>query len=99
MTTYSVPNQKPPPPPDLATTPPSTGDSESESLSDVPMTDDGSYEVIAPPVGATVPYLPDEAKEKTIGDKKYWMMGETYYQAFVSGGDTIYMVVEEPKSA
>ena len=58
-----------------------------------------NYEVVKAPIGSTVPYLPDEAKEKKIGDKKYWVLGETYYQAFVSGGDTIYMVVKEPKGA
>jgi hypothetical protein len=63
-----------------------------------PMTeDDHNYKVVSPPIGATVPYLPDEAKEKTINAKKYWIYEHTYYQAFVSEGDTIYMVVEDPK--
>ena len=36
------------------------------------MTDDEhNYEVIGPPVGATVPYLPDEAEEKQVAGKKY----------------------------
>jgi hypothetical protein len=57
-----------------------------------------NYKTVAPPVGATVPYLPDDAKEKTIDGKKYWQQADTYYQAFVSGGDTIYMVVKNPKA-
>ncbi|MCU7835649.1 MAG: hypothetical protein KZQ83_10425 [gamma proteobacterium symbiont of Taylorina sp.] len=62
-----------------------------------PMTeDDHNYKVVSAPVGATVPYLPDEAKEETIKSKKFWVYENTYYQAFVSEGDTIYMVVENP---
>ena len=59
--------------------------------------DDHNYKVITPPTGATVPYLPDEAKEEMINGKKYWVYETTYYQAFVSEGDTIYMVIENPK--
>ena len=98
--TYYIESEKPaetpPPPPDPATTTPSTGDSESESLSDVPMTDDGSYEVIAPPVGATVPYLPDEVDEETVEGKKYFVYDGTYYRAFASDDEIVYMVIEDP---
>ena len=59
--------------------------------------DDSNYEVVTPPVGATVPYLPDEAKEETIGGKKYFVNEGAYYRAFASDGETIYMVVENPK--
>ena len=90
------PAEKPPPPPELETTTPSTGDSESESLSDVPMTDDGSYEVVAPPVGATVPYLPDEVDEETVEGKKYFVYEGTYYRAFASDDEIVYMVIEDP---
>ena len=63
-----------------------------------PMTDDESnYEVVQPPVGATVPYLPEEADEKKIGGKKYFIYEGTYYRPFSSDGDTVYMVVENPK--
>jgi len=59
------------------------------------MTDDEhNYEVVAPPLGATVPYLPDEADETTIGGKTYMVYEGTYYQPFLSEGETIYMVVE-----
>jgi hypothetical protein len=60
--------------------------------------DDSNYEVVVPPVGATVPYLPDEAKEETVGGKKYFVDKKTYYRPFSSDGETIYMVVEDPKA-
>ena len=50
-------------------------------------------------MGSTVPYLPEEAKKKTVGGQKYFVFDGTWYQAFVSGDDTIYMVVNEPKNA
>ncbi len=58
--------------------------------------DDHNYEVVAPPTGATVPYVPDEADEKTIGGTTYMVYEGTYYRPFVSEGETIYMVVEDP---
>ena len=63
------------------------------------MTDeDYSYEVVAPPVGATVPYMPEEAKEKKVAGKTYFFYEETYYKPFASDGETIYMVVEDPEA-
>jgi len=58
--------------------------------------DDSNYEVVTPPFGATVPYLPDEAESKIIEGKKYFIFEETYYRPFSSDGETIYMVVEKP---
>jgi len=52
--------------------------------------------VVKAPIGATVPYLPEEAKEQTIKGRKYFQFEGTYYQAFSSEGETIYMVVEKP---
>ena len=92
-----TPAEAPTPPPAPETATASTEDSELESLSDVPMTDDGSYEVVAPPVGATVPYLPDEADEETVEGKKYFVYEGTYYRAFASDDETVYMVVEDPR--
>ena len=61
------------------------------------MTDDEeNYEAVAPPVGATVPYLPEEADETTIDGKKYFVHNSTHYRPFSSDGDTVYMVVEDP---
>jgi hypothetical protein len=57
-----------------------------------------AYEVIEPPIGATVPYLPEEASEQSIGGKTYYVYDGTYYKPFVSNGETIYMVVDDPRS-
>ena len=76
------------------------GGNESGDAQDLPpMTEDPdhNYKVVAPPIGVTVPYLSDDAKEKTINGKKYFVDGNTYYQPFVGDGDTIYMVVENPQ--
>ena len=99
---YYVPTTKPaeqPPPPDpnakTAASP-----EEAEDPSDIPMKEGGeeqNYEVVAAPVGATVPYLPEEAEEKTVSGKKYFVHDGTYYRAFASDGDTIYMVIEDPR--
>lgn len=102
---YYVPTTKPaeaPPPPDpnATTTTAPDAQSDDEDPSDVPMieADDENYEVVAPPPGATVPYLPDEADEETVQGKKYFVYNGTYYRAFASDGDTVYMVVEDPTS-
>jgi hypothetical protein len=58
--------------------------------------DDHNYEVVAPPVGTTVPYLPDEAEQKTVRSATYMVYEGTYYRPFVSGGETIYMVIKNP---
>ena len=102
--TYYVPTTKPaeaPPPPDPNATTTASAEAQSgeEDPSDVPMieADDAeNYEVVAPPAGATVPYLPDEADEETVQGKKYFVYDGTYYRAFASDGDTVYMVVEDP---
>ena len=71
-----------------------------DPASQIPMVeDDHNYEVVAPPAGATVPYLPEEADEETIGGKKYFVYAGTYYRPFASDGETIYMVVEDPRRA
>lgn len=71
-----------------------------ESEENPPMTeDDHNYEVVEAPVGATAPYLPDEAAKKRIDGKTYFVYEGTYYRAFVSDGDTIYQVVENPTAS
>ena len=57
-----------------------------------------SYQVIDPPQGATVPYVPEGAVEKEIGDVTYFVSGDTYYKAFYSGSDVVYMVTGNPKA-
>ena len=65
---------------------------EGEASNEPPMTtDDHNYKAVDPPVGATVPYLSDEANEKTIGGKTYFVYDGTYYRPFASDGETIYM--------
>jgi hypothetical protein len=98
--TFYVMSTKPaeqPPPPDPSAAAAPSGEGE-QTLADVPMTDDEeNYAVVAPPPGATVPYMPDEADETTVNGKTYYVHDDTYYQPFSSGGDTIYMVVENPR--
>ena len=38
----------------------------------------------------------EEAKEKTVNGKKYFVFEGTYYRPFSSDGDTVYMSVENP---
>jgi len=59
--------------------------------------DDQNYKVVAPPVGATVPYVPDESSEETVNGNTYFVYENTYYRPFASNGETIYMVVEDPR--
>ena len=98
---YYVPTDAPAqqPPPQETTVNVSVDSVDNEHAGVEMIDDEENYEVVAPPVGATVPYLPDEAQEETIGGKKYFVYADTYYRPFVSDGETIYMVVEEPRSA
>jgi len=68
-----------------------------ESEENPPMVeDDHNFEVVEPPIGVTVTYLPDEAEEKIVNGTIYFVYESTYYRVFVSDGDTIYQVVEDP---
>ena len=96
--TYYVPTTKPaeqPPPPDST----AVATAEGDDPSDIPMieNDEENYEVVAPPVGSMVPYLPEEADEETVNGKTYFVYNDTYYQPFAGDGQTIYMVVEDPR--
>ena len=70
---------------------------EEMELPPMPAADEQNYEVVTPPVGATVPYLPESADQKTVDGKTYFVNEGTYYKAYASDGDTIYMVVEKPE--
>ncbi len=99
--TYYVASTQPapaPPPPDPNVTQASAA---GEDLGDVPMIedDDQTYEVVAPPVGASVPYVPEEASEATVAGKKYFVYDGTYYRPYASEDDTVYVVVEDPRAA
>ena len=37
------------------------------------------------------------AVEKVIGDETYFVTGDTYYKAFYSGSDVVYMVTGNPE--
>jgi len=76
-----------------------TEDGEEAELPPVPLDDEQNYEVVGPPVGVTVPYLPESAHEETVGGKAYFVHEGTYYRPFASDGETIYMVVEDPRQA
>jgi hypothetical protein len=52
--------------------------------------------VIAPPVGATVPSLPEGTEERTVGKDTYFVYADTFYKPFYSGSDVVYMVVADP---
>ena len=71
--------------------------SEAAPPEDPPMIEgEENYEVVAPPVGASVPYLPEEAESKTIDGSLYYVYEGTYYKPFASEDETVYMVVEKP---
>jgi hypothetical protein len=55
-----------------------------------------NYQVTAPPMGASVAHLPDDAVQKKIGDITYYTYSGTWYQAFSSGTTVVYMVVDPP---
>ena len=97
--TYYVATDAPadkPPPDDDTQTASNGGDAPPEPPE---MTeDDHNYQVVSAPVGATVTYLPDDAEQKEVGGKNYYVYDGTYYQAFASGDETIYMVVEDPQA-
>jgi hypothetical protein len=53
-----------------------------------------SYEVVAPPLNATVSRLPSNAALTVINGQKYYQVGGTFYQEEFSGtGKTSYRVV------
>lgn len=57
-----------------------------------------AFEVVAPPVGATVGSLPDGATSETVNDAAYFVYAGTYYKPFYAGSDVVYMVVTDPKA-
>ena len=57
---------------------------------------DHNFGVVEAPIGATVPYLPDEAEEQIVGESKYFLASGVWYKPFAGEGDVIYMVVADP---
>lgn len=102
VTTTTHAEAPPPPSTTQASTTTAASSGGEQSLEDVPMIEgeeNENFEVVDAPIGATVPYLSDEAKETTVGGKKYYVYDDTYYRPFASDGETIYMVVEDPTKA
>ena len=59
--------------------------------------DSGKYEIVAPPVGATVSTLPAGAQLTTARGVAFYAAGETYYQpVYGARGGLEYTVVEKP---
>ena len=86
-----------------ATQPEENADFKGEKPEDPPKmltSDEHNYEVVSPAVGATVPYLPKEAVEKKVGGKTYYLVDDkTWYRAYASDGDKVYMVCEDPNKS
>jgi len=57
---------------------------------------EGDHEAIAPPIGATVPTLPNGAQSLTTGGITYYFEAKTYYRPFYSGSSVVYQVVAQP---
>ena len=99
--TYYQPTDEPAERPEGAAPPPEyEGEFSLQGEGDGPemIESDHNYEVVTPPIGVTVPYLPDEADEVEVSNKSYFVYDGAYYQQFINDGDTIYMVVEDPRS-
>ena len=58
---------------------------------------DPTFEVVAPPIGATVTDLPEGAEKKTVKDQDFFVYAGTWYQPFYSGSNVVYVVAEEPE--
>ena len=59
--------------------------------------DSDQYRVVAPPIGATVNYLPSGAKSVVIDGVTYYELDDTWYRRFFdSSGQVIYQVVSSP---
>ena len=56
---------------------------------------DGGFRVIAPPIGATVPFLPGDAASVWVGDDRFYYYGGVFYVQ----GDGGYQVVRAPAGA
>jgi hypothetical protein len=54
------------------------------------------YQVIPPPIGATVTSLPNGAVAENVRGTVYFQFGGAYYRPFYSGSSVIYEVVAKP---
>jgi hypothetical protein len=58
-----------------------------------------NYEVVAPPLGAAVEELPEDAAAVEVAGKTYFFFDGTWYRPFYSGSEVVYVVVPEPEDA
>ena len=56
----------------------------------------GRYQVIPPPIGATVWNLPNGAVARTVNGVTYYSFGGAYYRPYYSGSSVFYEVVANP---
>jgi hypothetical protein len=56
------------------------------------------YTVVQAPQGATVYSLPQGAQSQLVAGAKYYTYGSTWFRAFYSGNETVYMVVQNPEA-
>jgi len=83
--------------------PADTSDSDGSSTDDSGYAGSGSasgsgqnYQVVKPPLGATVNQLPEGATETTVDGNKVYVYEGTYYRPFYSGSTVVYQVVAPP---
>jgi hypothetical protein len=55
-----------------------------------------SYQVVQAPLGATVSTLPQGIKANKVNGAAYYNYGTTWFRAYYSGSQTVYMVVGNP---
>ncbi len=54
------------------------------------------YKVVAPPVGATVTYLPEGHEVRYVSGAKYHAYASVYYRPVYRGTTVVYQVVKSP---
>jgi hypothetical protein len=52
------------------------------------------YQVVSPPMGATVPSVPPGAYQTTVNGTTYYVSGSTYYEPVFSDGQVVFKVAQ-----
>jgi hypothetical protein len=55
-----------------------------------------NYVVVQAPLGATVYSLPQGAHSQVVQGAAYYTYGNTWFRAYYSGSQTVYMVAQNP---
>jgi hypothetical protein len=66
-----------------------------EAEAPVEDTGDPTFRVVAPPIGATVTELPEDAEMRSANGQDYFVYDDTWYQPFYAGSNAVYVVVEK----